>query len=108
VKRFENPLVGGAAVCWRRGGYPPHPGFPHRGNRKGVKSLLKFFLPSGGRFKEWGFPPILGKRKPWMGLSFLIGLTFRRGIGNGFEGHAGSGMGWAKKSLGSRLVLDMC
>src|SRR5439155_27299463 len=31
AERFETPLVGRAACFWRRGGNPPAPAFPRRG-----------------------------------------------------------------------------
>src|SRR2546425_13137462 len=40
AERFETPLVGGAACCWRRGGNPPAPAFPRRGKRERGRSNL--------------------------------------------------------------------
>src|SRR2546426_799020 len=36
--RLKPPLGGGAARLWRRGGNPPAPAFPRRGNGKGGAS----------------------------------------------------------------------
>src|SRR6266478_4343297 len=47
AKRFEPPLVGGAARLWRRGGNPPAPAFPRRGEtgKGGTLPARAYCLP---------------------------------------------------------------